>query len=152
MAAAFEWQAYEYDYYDKTPDWFWLVGAGGLVGIILSIFFVNYLLAIILALSTGMLLFYGKREPELIEVSVDSRGIQVRHELYLYKHLKSFWILDREDGPQLIIHSERLIVPHISIPLGEAPSTEIRAYLKRFLPEVEYTPTLTDHFTDWLRV
>ncbi|MBI2482303.1 MAG: hypothetical protein HYV76_01960 [Candidatus Vogelbacteria bacterium] len=152
MAAAFEWQAYEYDYYDKTSDWFWLIGAGGLIGVVLAIFFVNYLLAIILLLSTGMLLFYGGREPELVEISIDGKGIRVRHELYLYKRLKSFWILEREDGPQLIVHSERLLIPHISIPLGEAPSTEIRAYLKRFLTEIEYTPTFTDHFTDWLRV
>ncbi len=152
MAATFEWQAYEYDYYDKTPDWFWLVGTAGVVGIVLSLWFANYLLAVILLLSTGMLVFYGGREPEIVKVSVDGRGIQVEKELYLYKNLKSFWILEREDGPQLMIHSERLILPHVSIPLGDAPADEIRAYLKRFLPEVEYTPTLTDHFTDWLRV
>jgi hypothetical protein len=87
-----EWQDYEYDHKDKGSDWFWVVGLVGLISIILAIIFKNFLFAIILLISTFLVMLYGTRQPELINFQINQRGLKAKDDLFLFDTLKTFAI------------------------------------------------------------
>ncbi|OHA60097.1 MAG: hypothetical protein A2589_00230 [Candidatus Vogelbacteria bacterium RIFOXYD1_FULL_46_19] len=147
---ATEWLDYEYIHYEKSSNWFWIVGLAGLLGIILSIVFKNFLLAIILLIGTLTVMLYGARVPELVHFSITNRGIKAKDDLYPFKALKSFSIKDDDYPFKLVIESDRLFMPHIIIPLGDAEPEEIRAILAKFLPEEPYEESLIDILADSL--
>ena len=145
-----KWSDYEYDHSDKTPDWFWVVGIVGLVAIIGAMIFKNFLFAIILLIGTLTIMLFGARKPEFIEFEINKRGIKVKNDLYPFATIKSFALKDEEGPYKLMIESDRLILPHIIIPLGDTNPEDIRKILNRFLPEEPFHESLVDKLSEHL--
>ncbi|MCE9628457.1 MAG: hypothetical protein K8Q91_00430 [Candidatus Vogelbacteria bacterium] len=145
-----EWQAFEYNYNEKNSDWFWMVGIVGGIAVILAILFKNFLFAIILLLSTFTVLMYGARKPELITFAITAKGIRIKNDLYPFKNLKGFAIKEDDDFAKLMIHSDRLFLPHIIIPLEDIDPELIRERLSIFLDEEHFEETFVDIFVERL--
>ena len=136
------WQAPEYEHHEHGADWFWAVG---IITVSLAVaFFIigNILLALILLIGIGILLAHAKRKPQNVTYEISRKGIRAHATLYKWNSLESFWILEEHAtekkyiGPKLLLTSQKQFMPHIVIPLDNAPLEEIHHLLSRMLHEI----------------
>ena len=135
-AQQIEWEAPEYEFRKKSPDWFWALGIIIAALIFSAIIFKNILFAILAIVGGFSLALYGARKPKIVSFSISPRGIKINDKIYYYDDLKSFWInYDPPHKKELLIESKKTFVPHIAIILGEADPMAVREYLLKFLKE-----------------
>lgn len=147
------WEAAEYDFLERTPDWFWTLGiiivAGSLTAIILK----DFLFAIVILLAGFTIALFGMRQPPLHRFELSERGVRIGSKLYPYTSLRSFWVADHHDflPPKLLVTSHKPFVPHLVIPLAEdSDPREIRQFLLPHLKEEEQHESLAHHIFSWL--
>lgn len=147
----FEWEILEYEHYEKSPNWFWAVGIGGFVLIVIAILTKNFLLAILILLAGFTLILHGVKPPEKITITVSRHGVKIRHLLYPFKTLRSFWIHDHLPTKKITLRSEKAFMPHLHLPLPDDFDYEtIRVFLLERLPEEHHEPTLIDALVEYL--
>jgi hypothetical protein len=145
----FSWEAHEYEYIEKHPKWYWIMGLI-LLGIVVYAIITNSILMAILFILIGMLGYvYAEREPRLISMEINPDGIVVDKIMYEYEDLKSFWIFyEVEAGFKILsLHSKKTFLPHIHIPVGDANPILIRETLLQYLPEIRQEMTFIDRFS-----
>jgi hypothetical protein len=130
-----EWDAYEYEHKERSPDWYWAVGIVAVSGAIASIIFGNIIFAILLLLSVFSLTLFVNRPPETVHVVLTEAGIQRGDVLYPYYTLHSFWIDDDHPHKKIIVRSRKMFMPLIVVPLGDMNPDRVRTTLLRLLPE-----------------
>jgi hypothetical protein len=118
------WQTEEYVHREKSPDWFWALGVIAVAGAALAVIYKDTLFAIIIVLAAIILGYYAARIPKIIEIAITDEGIKIKKILYRYKKIKGFAIDEHAMGNQLLIETDRLIAPIISIPIPNAINTE----------------------------
>jgi hypothetical protein len=116
-----QWSAFEYEEKNRTSDWFWALGVIVITSSIASIIYSNYFFAILLLFSGGLLGFFAKKKPELINYELNEHALIVRHKIFQYSHIKSFWV-QHEDTMKnlpsvLFIKTRELFMPNMSIPI-----------------------------------
>lgn len=139
------WEAPEYTFHQKSPDWYWTVGIISLAFILIAIFTGNLLFAIFAGVAGFTVALWGARKPKTIAIVLNGNGIMVETRLYPYQELVSFWI--HYDSPlvkEISILTKNTFLPSIRIPLGNENPAEIRAFLIRFLPEKMQEESLID--------
>lgn len=149
-----EWQAPEYEHFEKDFNWFRNVFLVTIGAVILALLFKNFIFAAILLAGGFTIILYGARLPEMLEVKLTERGIRLNNLLYPYDKLRSFWLTaehGEERGPKLLVEGEHFFLPHLVIPLADdiKPSA-VRAYLAAHLPETRREESLADLIFDLL--
>jgi len=136
------WHALEYKKKEKTADWYWAVIIIALSISILSFFLHDVLFGLLIIIATAALLIFSSRNPEIVEVSVDKRGIIVEKEMYPFATLEAFWVdIMDENEPKMILRSKKKILPLIIIPIEGHHHLDVRDFLLKYLPEQEmYEP------------
>ena len=145
----FAWEAPEYEYIEKHPKWYWVMGLI-LLAIIVYAIITNSILMAITFILIGMLGYaYAEREPRLIRMEINPDGVIVDKIMYEYDDLKSFWIFyEVETGFKILsLHSKKTFLPHIHIPVGDANPILIREVLLNYLPEIKQEMTIVDRFS-----
>ena len=135
------WSALEYEEKERSKDWFWALGIIVATGSIASIIFNNYFFAVLLILSGVLLGFFAVRKPTTIFYELNNDGLKIGNRLYPYKNIKSFWIqleqpkpLHRQNDeaivkPLFFIHSERVFMPIITIPIEIEMAEDIHSIM-----------------------
>lgn len=138
------WETLEYEPRPKSADWFWGLGIGALAIAIGSLFWGNILLAVIAVVGAVCVGLLSLREPELIEVGIDRRGVRVEGTLYPFNTLDSFWVETREElQPKITLKSKKFFMPHISVPIPEEIDPhDVRDIMLAFLQEEEHNESL----------
>jgi len=145
------WQTEEYPHREKGADWFWALGVVAIAGAALATVYHNILFAILIVLSAIILGVYAARKPDIIEIAISDEGIRVRTYLFPFSKLKSFGIEETGLGNILIIESDRLVAPILSIPIPLALDTEsLGALLRTKLPEKPHTEDISHKILDRL--
>lgn len=130
------WQAPEYTYYPKSSDWYWVLGIIALALLVYAIMAGNFLFAVLILVGSFALMMYGERHPRIVTVSISGEGVRIDDRLFPYETLHSFWIFYRAGGlKELSIESEKMLMPHLKIPLGDADPTQVRSVIVEYLPE-----------------
>ena len=130
------WEAYEHMHGKKGSDWFWVLGIVTLAVTIAAILLGNVLFGILIFIAGSVSALHANREPEMIEYAVTTRGIQVGDKMYPYNTLEVFFIDEENpEGPQLLVRSEKLLMPLLVIPVPEEYLDEIEDILASRLPE-----------------
>ena len=138
MENKISWKALEYKRKEKTADWYWAVILISLSIIIISFLTKNALFAVLVIISTSILLFISVTAPRLIHISINQKGVTVDKELYPFVTLDSFWVESKnEDNIKILLKSKKILMPLISLPLEEQHHLDIREFLLQYLPEVE---------------
>lgn len=146
-----EWETYEYEPRERSNNWYWLVGLVSVGLVIMAIVLKNFLLAILVLLGAFTLMLYAARKPRVVKVAVSRRGVQIHQNLFPFHSLRSFWVHDDEVERKIIIRSEKLLMPHLHIPLAEEVDHEaLRLFLLDFLPEEPHRPTIIDLLAEYL--
>jgi hypothetical protein len=143
------WEAPEYEYIEKHPRWYWVMGIL-LLAIIVYAIVTNSILMAITFIMIGMLGYvYAEREPRLIHMEINPDGVIVDKLMYEYDDLKSFWIFyEVEAGFKILsLHSKKTFLPHIHIPVGDANPILIREILLNYLPEIRQEMNIVDRFS-----
>lgn len=143
------WSAPAYDHTEHHADWYWAVG---IIAVSLAVAFVivgNALLSVIILVGVATLLVHAKHPPETIECELSRKGVRAGKTFYPGETLESFWILEEHQtekeyaSPKLLLTSQKSFMPHIVIPLTNAPLEEIHHALSQMLdeePQVEPLP------------
>ena len=141
------WEYYEYEFQEKTADWFWIFGTIAVLLIIISLILKNYLFGLIILLGSFILGTYAKRPPSLLTYGLGRNGVKHGESIFRYDTIKSFWV--NKDSNHLIIESIRLVKPYISIPLGDTDPELIRQKLLPIIKEQEYHGSFSDYLSDF---
>lgn len=150
MLEVIEWQAPEYEFHPKTPNWYWGVFLVALVIGLIALFTVNFLLLILIIVAAFAVMMYGARQPDVIKFATTHRGVRFHTRLYPYDFLKSFWVIETAEKRKLILETDRIVLPHLVLPLGaDINAEDLRRYLLQFLPEVRQEESLADLLSDY---
>ena len=109
----------EHNHTKKNGDWYWIVGIISLSIIVSSALFENFTFAIVVLLATIALFFVSHRDPEVLKIGMDSKGVYVNTTHYPYDTLESFWVETTLGMPRVIIKSRKALIPLIVIPISE---------------------------------
>lgn len=136
------WEDYEYDFEEKTTDWFWILGTIAVLAIIISVILKDFLFALIIFLGAFILGTHAKRPPKTITYGLTKNGVKHGDLIFFYNNIRSFWV--DNDRNRLVIETSRMIKPHIYIPLDNADREEVRKKLLEILKEQEYHGSFSD--------
>ena len=126
------WEAPEHHHIEKNPEWFAILGIIALAASAAAFMVGNILFSVLIILMAIATALTSLRTPQTIPFAITARGVRVDDRLYPYTTLESYYI---DEGPQLLIKGERLIMPLIVIPLPEEEVDEIEDLIAMKLPE-----------------
>ncbi len=144
------WNTPAYDHQEHHADWYWAVS---IIAVSLAVaFFIlhNTLLSIIVLVGVGTLLAHSKHPPETIECELSRKGVRSGKTFYPWDSLESFWIIDEHKtekehtSAKLLITSKKPFMPHIVIPLTNAPLEDVHHMLSQALEEELQIEPLAD--------
>ncbi len=130
-----EWQAPDHDLPNKPVDWYISVVVVGISISVASLFLHNLLFAIFCLLSTISIIIHMAKKPEIIDFSLTTQGVWIRHDFFPYSKLHSFWINHAKNKDEIILHSDRNVLPHLIVPIKDVDPEYVRVELKRHIPE-----------------
>jgi hypothetical protein len=136
------WDTLEHHHGERSSDWYWALGIIAVAVAVLCIIFGNILLAIFILLGAFTGAINIAREPKLITVELNPKGIIVENTLYTYQSLASFWVEENTHPAEIILQSKKHLMPFIVIPIGHIDPDDVRAYLLLHLKEVEHHESL----------
>src|SRR3989344_3563001 len=113
------WETIEYLHKEKTTDWYWIVAIITISIALISIILNNIIFAILILVSSFTLSLFASKRPETVTMTIDHTGVTVGNTHYSYTHLESFWIETRETYPKILLKSEKLLMPFITILLDD---------------------------------
>lgn len=146
------WEASEYIYYRKSPDWYWALGVITLALLIIAYLSGNFLFGALVVIGAFTVLLYGARRPNIATFKLTGAGVQIDDRLFPYDGLKSFWIFYHPGGvKELSLASEKVLVSYLKIPLGDMNPNDVRSFLLQFLPEKAQEESWIDIITHYLR-
>lgn len=136
VVQAITWEAPAHTHIEKGSDWFWALGLLAVAGAVGAFIFGDILFGMVILLGATVMVVFTLHEPDLQFFAVTTRGIRVGEELYPYATLESYYIdEDNVQGPQLIVKSERMLMPLILMPIPEEYIDDIEDILQTRLPE-----------------
>jgi hypothetical protein len=144
------WEGYEYDFFEKTGEWYWMLGTIAVLLIVLAILVGNYLLALIIVLGAFILGTHARREPRVITFGLTKNGIKHGETVFRYDTVRSFWV--DESTRNLIIESGRMVKPHIYIPLNDTDPNTVRQLLLPLIKEVEFHGSFADLVSEFFGI
>lgn len=143
-----EWDSYEHIHTEKHPDWFWMVSIVVATIAILSIYFHNYLFAIIVIIGGFTGAMHAHIPPKLRHYELTPRGLLIDSLLYPYIGLDSFWIEENEG--KLLIKSKKIMMPLLVIHIHPEDAELIRDFLLHYLDEEEHHEPLLQKLLEYV--
>ncbi|OIO33576.1 MAG: hypothetical protein COZ49_02390 [Candidatus Yonathbacteria bacterium CG_4_10_14_3_um_filter_47_65] len=135
------WNAPEYVHVQKSVDWFWALGIITVAGATATFLLGNILFSITIIIGAFSLGLYGARKPKNQEIEISRKGIRVNGKIHFYSEIQSFWIDQERNEPIILLQSEKMLMPYITIPLGDMDPEIIENVLGEFLrQEMHYEP------------
>ena len=132
------WEALDRITSDKSDDWFWIVGIIAVGGSVLSIYFNNILLAVLILVGTFTLFLQTNSKPRIQNFEINRKGLVVGDKLFPYSTLESYFVVDEDgwDRDRILFKSKKTLMPLITVPLGESNSPEeVSDFLIEYLDE-----------------
>jgi hypothetical protein len=132
-----EWKAREFVQYSRPKSWYTLLLAIAGILVVYSIIVANYLFTIIIVMLAIIINTLTRKEPQLINVAITTKGIKINEKLYTFdEDLASFWILyNPPDLKTLNFSRQQRFLPEITIQLESQNPLKIRELLLDHLTE-----------------
>jgi hypothetical protein len=147
-----QWQAPEFEKYEKGPSWFIVLGISALIVFTIVILMKNFIFAILIVMMVFLIFLYALKEPHLVTFKISGKGIAVNDKIYSFEELKSFWIFyEPPETKELSVRSKKWLMPLIKIPLDKQDPTLIRSTMIKFIPEQKQEESAVDVIAKNLR-
>ncbi|MEO6536888.1 MAG: hypothetical protein ABIT47_04300 [Candidatus Paceibacterota bacterium] len=143
----FAWDGQEYSFEERGSDWYWALGIITVAATVTSILFSNILLALVIVAGAATIALQAAKHRRTHHFAIYDNGIAIDNNLYLYKDMRHFGILEYIDPtlpPALSIKTNHILAPHLLIPIHEYDPEEIYNYVSFHLPEGDHNETLID--------
>lgn len=153
MKPLLSWQAPEYVYRHKHPDWYWAVGI--IAGAAAAIAFLNDndLFAAFLVLAGVVLMVYGRRSPRVISFAITDDGVQAGQSLYPWARIKGFIFQTIGGAEALLFYLDRTLGAELVIPITADMEGAAREILEsKKIPEGPQPRRLLDIIMDLLGI
>ncbi len=131
----FSWEAPEYPHYEKGTLWYIVVVILGLLALILSIIFRQWILILVIVLAIAFIIQFGRRKPQLKNFSIYENGIDKDGNIYLFEQAKSFWFIETGNEVSLNFEPLKKFSPIVIIPLSDIELQKLHPILTKYLPE-----------------
>ena len=141
---ALEWSGFEYEPRAYSQRWFITLGGIALALVLFGIVAKSWFFITFVVLAFFVILMYAKRAPRELTFSISSSGVGVGNQFYQFSQLKSFYIIESREFPELSLETSKHLQPFIRIPLEEVAGKDIKELLGRFLPLKEHPEFFTD--------
>lgn len=143
-----KWSAPEYEYNPKDISWYWLLVIAVIIIVAISLWQKNFLFAIFMLIAVPVLFFWGRREPRLMELELDNKGLHIDKEFLPYENFEGFAIEE-----ELLFKKKGRLNPYLrlSLPEDDQEKSAIKKHLAGFLPEIEYKGSLVDAISKLLK-
>jgi hypothetical protein len=128
-----EWVGKEYEFKERSVDWFWAVGLICLVSVGVSVWFHNFVFAIFLFISGVSIIILNHRKPLEVSFIIESKGITLGKDLYEWNKIKGFNILKQENRNKLLLNTNKNFLPVITITIPKDLTEEIETEIKKVL-------------------
>lgn len=151
----FEWEGHNYSFEEKGADWYWALGIIATAAVIAAILFNNLILALVIATGAGALALEAAKRPRQHYFAVTERGVVIDENLYLYKDMLHFAVLEYADEtlpPSLSIKTKHFLAPHLLIPIINHDPVEIYDFFLTQVPEGNHHESVFDHLIEMLRL
>ena len=145
-----EWETLEHTYYEKTSNWFWIVGIVGTTLTVLCFIFSNPTLGLVLLLGTLSTMLHGARVPNVVKIAIQDNGVRIGSQFYPYTNLNSFSLDEKAEPPVLVLDSKAFLVPDIRLQLEDVDPEKVRDYLLDHLNETYHEPSFVDGLIHYL--
>ena len=147
------WQMYEFDFVEKSADWYWALGIVAVAGAVASTYLNNLLFAIIILLAAFAVGMHGNAEPRIMVYRIDRRGLYIDKHLYHFEAVESFWIEEFEHrSSRVLVKSKKIFMPYIVMPLSpDIDPEEIRHFLlDHGIAEIEHHEPIIQQIFEYL--
>ena len=130
------WKIPEYETHQRSRVWY--IAAAVVIVLLLIYCFVtvNLLFALIIIITSFIVIFQHSRKPETYDFSITKRGIAIEDSFYPYDTFDNFWIAYHPPDVKAIYFTfKSLVKPEISVYLGNQNPLRIREILLEYLDE-----------------
>jgi hypothetical protein len=147
------WQAPEYKHYEKNFGWY--VTFLSIAALIIGFFIIiqkDYFAAVTLTILTGLIIYFSKQTPKIVEIHLTNKGVHHGPVHVPYKQIKHFWVVDNEHHKSINFETATYINRLMVLELEDQDPDEVREFLLDHLPEHEDTrPTVTQRVMHWFK-
>lgn len=150
-----KWSAPEFEYYHKGVSWHWLlIMAAGII-VLVSLWQKNFLFAVFIAIAAALMVKWGHHEPRYINFRLTGEGLEFDGKEHPYENFVGFATHpahgQSEDLSYLVFRRRHRLGAYLKILVPTKAIEGIRIFANKYLPEIEYEESLTDHLSRILK-
>ncbi|MBI2024759.1 MAG: hypothetical protein HYT03_01535 [Candidatus Harrisonbacteria bacterium] len=151
-----KWSAPEFQHYEKSANWYLASLAVAALLLIFALWQRNILFAVFIVIAEILFLKMGRQLPHQMDFRLSNLGIEIGgKKSYSYDDLAGFATrrLDQhEDGlSELILKRKRHFSTYVKVLFPTKHSDELRVFINKYLPEIEYEDSLVEHLAKLLK-
>ncbi|MDB5204668.1 MAG: protein of unknown function with transrane region [Candidatus Taylorbacteria bacterium] len=153
MNGQLRWSGFEFEYKEKTADWFWAVSIIVISIAVIAYIYDNTIFGMFILLAGLTSLSLAKRPPQLFDYELNKEGLLINKKLYPHIDFKTFFVLESKyHAPKLILRTNRLINPImvITIETDYVDAVAVRDFLLDYIPEEKMEEPLSIRFMEFL--
>ena len=147
------WTGYEFEYKEKTNDWFWAVGILVASISIISFIYDNAIFGLFILLAGVMIFMTAKRPPRLIDYELTDKGLMIDDKTYPHLDFRAFWVTEgKYSAPKLLLRANKIVNPIlvIIIETDYIDADVVRDFLLDYIPEEKMEEPLSIRFMEFL--
>jgi hypothetical protein len=147
------WTGYEFEYKEKTNDWFWAVGIIIISISIISFIYENAIFGLFILLAGAMALMTAKKPPRLIDYELTEKGLLINDKTYSHLDFRAFWVTeDKYSAPKLLLRANKIVNPIlvITIETDYVDAEAVRDFLLDYIPEEKMEEPLSMRLMEFL--
>ncbi len=151
----FEWQAKEYEFQEKSADWYWALGIIATAAVIASILFGNVLLALVIVAAAGAIALQAAKRSKVHHFAITDLGLEIDNRLYSYDTMLHFSVLEyplHDIPPALSIKTRSVFVPHLLVPLVDVDLDDVYDYISIHLGEGNHETSVVDRLVEMFQL
>ena len=135
LPSKIKWGAPEYEFHEKTPEWYWALGIITAALVLAAVILHNFLFAVFAVLAGFSVGLYGTRRPRTILHEINSGGVSLGNKNFNYEHIDHFWINYNPPAKRAYLGIKKNIFHPYRNLAGQRRPEQIRRYLLQYLKE-----------------
>ena len=130
------WEFPEYLKPERGKIWYVCFFSVVILLLIYSMITINFLFAIIVIISSIIVLMRFKHQPGVVDFAITKDGLMVEEKFYAFEQIQDFYIIYKpKEIKNLYFEFKSIVRPRIIIPLEDQNPLAVRDLLKQYLDE-----------------
>ncbi len=133
----FKWEIDSHNKPQRNKKWYIIAGVIALGLIVYAIIDKNYFFALILIISSALIIFFDNEPVKKITFAIKYDGVLVDNKFFSFESINNFYIIYRpkEDLKRIYFEFKNPIKHRLSIELYQQNPLELREYLLKYIEE-----------------